>query len=131
MYDCVYPTRTARFGVALIPGMAPGTLRLRARESSLNEQVIQLGCDCQACKLGVSRARLHSLLKANNPLAVELISQHNIAYMMTLVRRMRQAIMEGHYSDFAVSFVKLQFPGEIYPEWIVNALDAAGINLRG
>ena len=32
MYDCVYPTRTARFGVALVDGVAPGTLRLKGTE---------------------------------------------------------------------------------------------------
>jgi tRNA-guanine family transglycosylase len=30
MYDCVYPIRTARLGVALVPGPAPGTLKLKA-----------------------------------------------------------------------------------------------------
>ncbi|KAL7572110.1 hypothetical protein ACA910_001747 [Epithemia clementina (nom. ined.)] len=134
MYDCVYPTRTARFGVALVPGKSPGTLRLRARESSLNEQVIQSDCNCQACRQGVSRARLHALLKANNPLAVELITQHNIAFMMALVRTMRNAVVKDNYSNFARDFVKSHFPGEAgggepCPKWVVDALGAAGIVL--
>ena len=134
MYDCVYPTRTARFGVALVPGRSPGTLRLRARGSALNDAVIQNGCMCQACRHGVSRARLHSLLKTNNPLAVELITQHNIAYMMQLVRGMRQAILDGTYGEFVRSFVIEQYPGdegggESCPKWVVDALGVAGINI--
>ena len=31
VYGCVYPTRTARFGVALVVGEAPGTLRIKGR----------------------------------------------------------------------------------------------------
>ena len=134
MYDCVYPTRTARFGVALIPGMCPGTLRLRSREAALSTDVIQKDCVCQACRNGVSRTRLHSLLKANNPLAVELITHHNLAYMMSLVRSMRKAILHGNYASFVKSFVKSHFPGkeaggEPCPKWVVEALSAAGIKL--
>lgn len=137
MYDCVYPTRTARFGVALIKGPAPGTLRLKTRESSLNNNVIQLGCGCQACRCGISRSRLHSLLKANNPLAIELITQHNIAFMMALVRSMRKAILQDKYGEFVRSFVLEQYPEErngngkeSCPQWVLDALLAAGIDLQ-
>jgi tRNA-guanine family transglycosylase len=134
MYDCVYPTRTARFGVALVPGKAPGTLRLTSRESHLSKEVIQSDCGCQACRQGISRARLHALLKARNPLAVELITQHNIAFMMALVRNMRKAIFNNKYGDFVQSFLREQYPGndaggESCPQWVIDALDAAGIKV--
>lgn len=134
MYDCVYPTRTARFGVALVPGKAPGTLRIKGRECLLDKTVIQSGCGCQPCREGITKARLHGLLKASNPIAVELITQHNIAYMMRLVRSMRRAIMENHFPDYVRSFIKDQYPGkhndgEDCPSWVVDALDAAGISL--
>ena len=147
LYDCVYPTRTARFGVALVPGRAPGTLRLKANECGLCwDSVIQDDCPCQACREGISRARLHNLFKAGNPVAVELLTQHNIAYMMSLVRHMRQAILEGRFAAFARSFVRDQYPGrsrkedgggeddddggEEPPTWVVEALAAAGIELN-
>ena len=134
MYDCVYPTRTARFGVALVDGPAPGTLRLRANECGVALNVIQDGCLCPACREGITRARLHTLFKTGNPVAVELLTQHNIAYMMTLVRHMRQAILEDRYAEFARQFVQRQYPGkdaggEEPPEWVVDALGAAGIDL--
>ena len=74
MYDCVYPTRTARFGVALVPGEAPGTMRLKANKYSTDSRVIQEGCKCLACKGGWSRARLHALLKSGNPVAATLMT---------------------------------------------------------
>jgi queuine tRNA-ribosyltransferase len=134
LFDCVYPTRTGRFGVALVPGPAPGTLRLKGHECAHNNEVIQKDCCCQACREGISRARLHTLFKAGNPLAVELITQHNVAYMMALVRRMREAILEDRFADFANNFVKMQYPGkecgcEDVPRWVIDALDAAGIKL--
>lgn len=134
MYDCVYPTRTARFGVALVPGKHPGTLRLRSHECSTQIEVIQEGCRCQACRQGISRSRLHSLLKNGNPVSAELLTQHNICYMMTLVHDMRQAIIDGRFATFAKDFVNTQFvgkekDGEDCPSWVKDALNAAGIAL--
>ena len=135
MYDCVYPTRTARFGVALVPGKAPGTLRIKSRECLQDTSVIQDGCGCQPCREGISKARLHALLKANNPIAVELITQHNIAYMMSLVRSMRKAITENRFPEYVRAFINDQYPGkdqggEDCPGWVVDALTAAGISLK-
>jgi len=134
MYDCVYPTRTARFGVALVPGETPGTLRLKSHECGDDSSVIQEGCGCQACAGGISRARLHSLLKSSNPLAAQLLTQHNIAYMMALVRNMRQAILNDAFGDFAREFVNDQYRGkpnggEDVPTWVRDALASAGVEL--
>ncbi|GFH47502.1 hypothetical protein CTEN210_03977 [Chaetoceros tenuissimus] len=134
MYDCVYPTRTARFGVALVPGEAPGTLRLKSNEFSEDTRVIMEGCECAACKGGYSRARLHTLLKRNNPLAATLMTNHNIAYMMYLVRGMRKAIMEDRYASYVKDFINDQFRGSAnggqdVPEWVRDALNEAGIKV--
>ena len=135
MYDCVYPTRTARFGVALVDGEAPGTLRLKGHACSDDHRVIAEGCGCMACGGGYTRARLHSMLKNDNPLAASLITHHNLAYMMDLNRRMRRAIKEDRYPEFARGFVRDQYRGQKQggqeiPAWVVNALDAAGISLN-
>ena len=129
MYDCVYPTRTARFGVALVPGPAPGTLKVKAHDCADDDEVIQQGCPCQACRQGISRARLHALFKVGNAVAVELITQHNLAYMMQLVNCMRKSILDNSFPEFAIRFVKDQYPGEDgAPVWVVDALAAAGID---
>lgn len=134
MYDCVYPTRTARFGVALVPGQAPGTLRLKSNEFSNDQRVIMEGCKCAACKNGYSRAKLHTLLKRNNPIAATLMTSHNIAYMMHLVRSMREAVIENRFDKFVLDFVHDQFRGsekggQDVPSWVRDALNAAGIPL--
>ena len=135
MYDCVYPTRTARFGVAFIGGEAPGTLRLKSHNCAEDFNVIMSGCKCIACKGGYTRARLYSMLKNDNPVAVSLVSHHNLAYMMLLNKRMREAIKNDSYSDFARGFVKDQFRGkenggQDVPSWVIDALEAGGITME-
>jgi tRNA-guanine transglycosylase len=141
LYDCVYPTRTARFGVALVGGEAPGTLRLKGHNCAEDYRVIMEGCECMACKDGngsdgggYTRARLHAMLKNDNPMAVSLVTHHNLAYMMVLNRRMREAIKNDCYGEFAKDFVRDQFRGkenggEDVPKWVKDALEAAGIPL--
>ena len=48
MYDCVYPTRTARFGVALIPS---GTLKLKSAGMDKDTRPMDDSgkCSCLAC----------------------------------------------------------------------------------
>mmetsp|Transcript_8890 Transcript_8890/g.26639 ORF Transcript_8890/g.26639 Transcript_8890/m.26639 type:complete len:179 (-) Transcript_8890:77-613(-) len=81
-----------------------------------------------------TRARLHGMLKAGVALGAQLVTAHNLAYMMDLTRRMRRATMEGRYGAFARDFVREQYPGkggggEDPPEWVVDALTRAGIQL--
>lgn len=134
MYDCVYPTRTARFGVALIDGEAPGTLRLKSHACAEDYRVIMHGCKCMACAGGYTKSRLHAMLKNDNPLAVSLVTHHNLAYMMALNKRMRDAIKNNAYGDFARSFVRDQYRGkesggQDVPKWVKDALAAAEISL--
>ncbi|URE16167.1 hypothetical protein MUK42_11588 [Musa troglodytarum] len=47
MYDCVYPTRTARFGTALVP---EGVLRLKNQAMANDERPIDSTCTCMLSK---------------------------------------------------------------------------------
>ena len=134
MYDCVYPTRTARFGVALVD---EGLIKLKRHEFAPGNPLgnsnspIDPNCPCEACSRGITRGRLHALLKANNPIAVQLVTQHNVSYMMGLVLRMREAILKQEFTAFVKSFMKKHFDGEQeqVPKWVQEALQAAGIAL--
>lgn len=132
MYDCVYPTRTARFGVALVD---EGQIKLKRHEFAPgleNSNIpVDANCPCEACSRGVSRGRLHALLKANNPIAVQLLTQHNVTYMMSLVTRMRKAVLNKGFPCFVKEFMNKHFPEGGIPGWVKDALDAAGISLEG
>lgn len=128
MFDCVYPTRTARFGVALV---ASGTMRLKAKEFSEQVEPVEKCCPCSTCK-HYTRAVLHVMFKETNPLASQLLTVHNISYMMRLMRTMRQAIIEGpdSFEAYVRNFLKEQFPADDIPLWVVDALHDAGIDLE-
>jgi queuine tRNA-ribosyltransferase len=132
-YDCVYPTRTARFGVALID---EGQIKLKQHEhapgiSDHSALPIDADCPCEACRRGVSRGRLHTLLKANNSIGVQLVTLHNVTYMMGLVNRMRTAILEKKFANFVRLFLEKRFGrnNQNIPGWVRDALMAAGISL--
>jgi queuine/archaeosine tRNA-ribosyltransferase len=126
-FDCVYPTRTARFGVALI---STGSIRLKAKEFESQLSPVDPSCRCSTCQ-HYSRALLHVMFKENNPLASQLLTKHNIFYMMTLMRNMRKTIIEEGkegFERFVRSFLSLQFPKGNIPIWVVDALQVgAGI----
>ncbi len=82
----MYPTRTARFGVALI---TTGSIRLKAREFSTDLGPVDDHCRCSTC-LNYSKAALHTMFKENNALASQLLTKHNVSYMMRLMRTMRE-----------------------------------------
>ncbi|CAE7873016.1 qtrt1 [Symbiodinium sp. KB8] len=105
MYDCVYPTRTGRFGTALVPW---GLLKLKASACAVDPRPIDPTCPCATCR-NYSRATLHGLLKSDVA-AAQLVTQHNIAYMLRLTRGMRKAVQEGAYPDFVRAFMRGMFP---------------------
>lgn len=128
MFDCVYPTRTARFGVALIP---EGLLRVKSGKDCAEDLLpVEPGCKCQACSR-YSRAMLHTMFRDNNPLACQLLTMHNVSYMMRLMRSMRQAIMDGPeaYRAYIRNYLQVMFPANDVPNWVREALAVAEINV--
>jgi tRNA-guanine transglycosylase len=131
MYDCVYPTRTARFGTALV-GCAPGgLLKLKTAACAGDARPLEEDCGCDTCAR-YTRAHLHLLLKTD-AVGPQLLSVHNIAHMMRLVRRMRAAIEAGSYTQFVQRFMVDFYGGrrEALPRWVADACAAAGIDCYG
>ena len=134
MYDCVYPTRTGRFGTALVHA---GLLKLRAAAYADDARPIDPTCACHVCAPaaagGYSRAHLHAMLRARDASAnvAQLVTHHNIAYMMRLVREMRRAIVAGDYAHYVRAFVHTMFPAGAahVPGWVRDAAAAAGVDV--
>lgn len=110
--------------------MPEGTLRLKSKEFADQLAPVDAECACCCCKT-VTRAYLHVLFKEGNPVACQLLTAHNIAYMMRLMRAMRAAIEAGErpYRDFVREFLRTQFPRGDYPRWVVEALQSVDIDL--
>ncbi|KAJ2953525.1 hypothetical protein O0L34_g1127 [Tuta absoluta] len=124
MFDCVFPTRTARFGCALV---TKGQLNLKHKQYETDLNPIDNDCSCSTC-VNYTRAYLHGIVTVET-VACHLISVHNIAFQMHLMRSMRESIINGTFPQFVQKFVDEVYPGGNYPAWVVNALSSVGINL--
>jgi len=123
LFDCVYPTRTARFGTALYDG---GTMRLHQKKYDDQDIPIDKDCPCYTC-LNYSRKRLKMLVR-KEPVGCQLLSIHNITYMFRLGERMRTAIRNGVYNEFLIDYIKGLYPLEMKkspPSWVRDAVKKA------
>eukprot|EP00003_Mantamonas_plastica_P015045 TRINITY_DN2574_c1_g2_i2.p2 TRINITY_DN2574_c1_g2~~TRINITY_DN2574_c1_g2_i2.p2 ORF type:complete len:117 (-),score=18.45 TRINITY_DN2574_c1_g2_i2:96-446(-) len=75
-----------------------------------------------------TRAYIH-ILASREPTGLQLISYHNIAFQMRLMRMIRESITENRFLEFVLWFMDEQFNDGKYPGWVVDALMAAGIDL--
>jgi len=101
MFDCVLPTRIARNGTAFT---AAGTLNLENAPFARDPGPIEEGCTCPACS-GFSRAYLRHLIKAEEILGLRLVTLHNLHFYLTLMGRIRAAILDGNFAEFRKEFV--------------------------
>ncbi|MDX2004869.1 MAG: tRNA guanosine(34) transglycosylase Tgt [Meiothermus sp.] len=121
MFDCVYPTRTGRFGYALIDS---GRLNLKLTRYLDDLEPIDRECDCYACR-HYSRAYLCHLVRAEEMLAARMVSLHNLRYLHRLMEKARAAIVAGDYGEFAQEFAAKRYAGEV-PGWFARALQEGG-----
>jgi len=127
MFDCVFPTRTARFGSALVREH-PGSLNLKTKLYKEDFSPIEDNCTCSTCRK-VTRAYIHSLLSNKSSSACHLISIHNVAFQLKLMKDIRTSIRLNKFPDFVKKFLVDNYPSgsETYPIWAVNALKSVGI----
>jgi len=96
MFDCVMPTRNGRNALAFT---AEGPMRLRNAKYRRDPAPLESDCTCETCQQ-FSRAYLHHLFAADEMLGPTLLSLHNIAYYLRLMKGARQAILEGRFESF-------------------------------
>ena len=99
MFDCVMPTRAGRTGRAFT---SRGILNMRNARHTEDTGPIDPDCLCPACTKH-SRAYLHHLFRCDEMLGPMLLTWHNLMYYQTLMRGMRQAIVEAQFAQFAIS----------------------------
>jgi len=101
LFDCVSPTRIARSGFAHIKppiGNKKNKYRykLKSKKFEYDSRPIDPNCDCKICK-NYTRAYVYHLLKTEELLGYNLISYHNVYFMVELMREIRKAIVDGTY----------------------------------
>ncbi|KAK3074254.1 hypothetical protein LTR53_003477 [Teratosphaeriaceae sp. CCFEE 6253] len=133
MFDCVWPTRTARFGNAITND---GTLNLKSAAYAYDFGPVDEGCQCVCCRLpsegglGITRAYIHHTT-AKETAGAHLLSMHNVHYLLDLVRRARAAIIDQRYPAFVRAYFTRVYKGDEkpYPRWAVDALRGVGVDL--
>lgn len=91
LFDCVYPTRSARHGIFLTPQGELGILKALHRT---DKKPIMKNCSCYTCQ-NFSRAYLHHLFKAKEILAYRLATIHNLQFIFDFMEKIRQDIRDG------------------------------------
>jgi len=97
MFDCVLPTRLAWQGIAFT---STGRVRLTRGAHRDADDALDAACGCATCRR-FSRAYLHHLMKASEPLGPRLLSVHNLHHYGELMSRAREAITAGAYAAFS------------------------------
>ena len=97
MFDCVIPTRSARFGRAYTHS---GELNIKnACHADDSSPIDALSTSPVSKKY--SRAYLHHLFKAGEMLGPMLLTQHNVHYYQELMQGIRTAIAQGRFAAHA------------------------------
>ena len=100
-FDCVAPTRQGRNG-----NFYTNEGRIIIQNSKFREDLspIEKNCGCYACK-NFSKAYIAHLFRAKEMLGPTLGSIHNLYFIVNLVKKIRQSILDGNFMQFKEEFL--------------------------
>ena len=108
MFDCVFPTRVARNGMAMT---WTGRLVMKNKVFTHDHEVLEQGCGCYACRNGYTRTYIRHLVRAGEIFGLRLLTLHNLYFLQAFMRAMREAIVESRFAEFRRDFwAKYQLP---------------------
>jgi queuine tRNA-ribosyltransferase len=98
MFDCVSPTRLGRHGAALVRNPAR-RWKLNVLNAALRNDPgpLDAHCACDTCA-HFSRAYIHHLFRSRELLGIRLVSLHNVAFLLELMRQIRASISAGRFA---------------------------------
>ena len=101
MFDCVMPTRNGRNGMLFT---YQGTMNMRNKKWEYDFTPIdEDGCDVDRI---YTKAYLHHLFKAQELLALQIASIHNLAFYLRLVGDARRHIIQGDFVEWKRSVIQ-------------------------
>lgn len=102
MFDCVFPTRVARNGMAMIHA---GRMNMKNKQYERDFRPIEESCGCYTCR-NYTRAYIRHLYKSEELLVFRLVTIHNLYFLLQFMRDMREAIVQGNFSEFREHFME-------------------------
>jgi len=100
MFDCVLPTRNGRNGQAFT---SFGKVNIKNAHWTTDTRPLDEDCQCSVCRRH-SRGYLRHLYMSGEMLAGILLTHHNLAFFLDTMRRVRQAIRSGKFTQFRQEF---------------------------
>lgn len=101
LFDCVAPTRLGRNGSLYTK---KGRMLIMNREYRNDFSPIEEDCECYTCK-NYTRAYVAHLFHGKEMLAGTLASTHNLYFIVNLVKKIRQSILDGSFHEFKEEFL--------------------------
>ncbi len=99
MFDCVLPTRNARNGCAFT---SAGRISIKHSRHAADSRPLDERCGCRTCA-SYSRSYLRHLFRAGEILAARALTEHNLYFYASLLRRAQAAIASGTYGQLCRS----------------------------
>ena len=107
MFDCVLPTRNGRNGQAFT---SRGKLNIKNAQWATDQRPLDERCSCSVCARH-SCAYLRHLYLSGEMLASILLTHHNLAFFLDTMRRVRQSIRSGKFTQFRREFTEMANSG--------------------
>jgi queuine tRNA-ribosyltransferase len=101
-FDCVIPTRLGRNGTIFT---SQGKINIENAKYKEDFAPIESDCGCYTCK-GYTRAYIAHLFRGKEMLAGTLASIHNLYFIVNLVKKIRQSILDGNFQEYKVNFLQ-------------------------
>ena len=102
LFDCVLPTRLGRNGTLYT---SRGKIHIMNNEFRIDIKPVEDDCECYTCK-NYSRAYLCHLFHGKEMLGGTLASIHNIYFIVNLVKKIRQSILDNNFNEFRKEFLE-------------------------
>ena len=103
LFDCVAPTRNGRNGTLYTKY---GKINILNAKYKNQFEPVDFECECYSCK-NYTKAYLNHLFRGKEMLAGTLASIHNLYFIVNLVKKIRQSILDGRFLEFKEEFAIL------------------------
>lgn len=110
-FDCVAPTRRGRHGTFYVSPEEGGrrennfSLNIHNAKFALDTEPIDRNCGCKVCQR-YTRAYLRHLFTADELLGQRLGSYHNVYFIVNLVKKIREAILEDRFVQMKEEWIR-------------------------
>jgi queuine tRNA-ribosyltransferase len=102
-FDCVAPTRLGRHGTIYTQD---GKIHIGNAQFQSDMRTLDENCGCYACKKGYTRAYIGHLYKSREMVGPMLCSIHNLYFIINLVKRIRQSILDDSFHELKREFLE-------------------------